>query len=95
MTYQIPQDKKEEIQEKLLQIGLEIEGAAKRKCPVDTGRLRASINTKQQKGNTIQVGTNVEYAPYVEYGTEDMKAQPFLRPAFDEILNKYKGGVKI
>ncbi len=29
------------------------------------------------------VGTNVEYAPYVEYGTVKMKRQPYLRPAMD------------
>ena len=30
------------------------------------------------------VGTNVEYAPYLEYGTKRSKARPFLRPAYDE-----------
>ena len=29
------------------------------------------------------VGTNVEYAPYVEYGTYKMDAQPYLQPAMD------------
>lgn len=29
------------------------------------------------------VGTNVEYAPYVEFGTSRMGAQPYLRPAVD------------
>lgn len=32
----------------------------------------------------VWVGTNVEYAPYVEYGTKRMKAQPYLRPALDD-----------
>ncbi len=32
---------------------------------------------------TVHVGTNVEYAPYVEYGTRRMRAQPYLRPALD------------
>jgi len=32
----------------------------------------------------VWVGTNVEYAPYVEYGTKRMKKQPYLRPAMDE-----------
>lgn len=26
------------------------------------------------------IGTNVEYAPYVEYGTKYQKAQPYMRP---------------
>lgn len=39
---------------------------------------------------TVHIGTNVEYAPYVEYGTRYMRARPtargYLRRAFD--LNK-------
>lgn len=37
-------------------------------CPVQTGRLRGSI-TVNVEGNTAEIGTNVEYAPFVEYGT--------------------------
>ena len=33
--------------------------------------------------DTVHIGSNVEYASYVEYGTKNMGAQPFLRPAFD------------
>jgi HK97 gp10 family phage protein len=32
---------------------------------------------------TLHVGTNVEYAPYVEYGTRRMAAQSYLRAALD------------
>lgn len=49
-----------------------IQAGAKAKCAVDTGRLRASIVTDlQTDGTTVTgtVGTNVEYAPYVEFGT--------------------------
>lgn len=53
---------------------------AKANCPVDTGNLRASIN-KQVSGNTCTVGTNCEYAGYVEFGTYKMAAQPYLVPA--------------
>ena len=45
-----------------------VENDAKLKCPVDTGQLRQSI-THRIEGTTGIVGTNVEYAPYVEYGT--------------------------
>lgn len=31
------------------------------------------------------VGTNVEYAPYVEFGTYKMAAQPYMRPAAREV----------
>lgn len=53
-------------------IGLKIESEAKRRCPVDTGRLRNSIrNVVEWEGNTctLKVGSNVKYARYVEEGT--------------------------
>lgn len=45
-----------------------VENEAKKLCPVDTGQLRSSI-THEVVENEGRVGTNVEYAPYVEYGT--------------------------
>ena len=45
-----------------------VENDAKLKCPVDTGALRSSI-TSEVEGDVGMVGTNVEYAPYVEFGT--------------------------
>lgn len=59
---------------------------AKRRCPVDTGRLRSSINQQvgsDSKGLVAVIGTNVVYAPFVELGTRWMRAQPFLRPALE------------
>lgn len=50
-------------------IGQEAEGYAKDECPVDTGRLRNSISNKVIDSEVaMYVGTNVEYAPYVELG---------------------------
>jgi HK97 gp10 family phage protein len=50
-----------------------VEAPAKERCPVDTGLLRTSIHTMVTRvtGNhvTVQTGTNVVYAPYVEFGT--------------------------
>ena len=45
-----------------------VETAAKEKCPVDDGTLRASITHSVEHDKGI-VGTNVEYGPYVEFGT--------------------------
>jgi HK97 gp10 family phage protein len=39
--------------------------------------------SKPTKENVARVGTNVEYAEYIEYGTRYQTAQPYLRPAFD------------
>ena len=68
----------------LLTLGIYIEGRAKSLCPVDTGRLRSSIGHEMgQEGSSlfVRVGSNVNYAPYVELGTRRMSAQPFLVPA--------------
>nr|DAT75803.1 MAG TPA: putative tail component [Caudoviricetes sp.] len=66
----------------LEEVGLAAEGFAKRLCPVDTGRLRNSITHVTRPGEkAVYIGTNVEYGPYVEYGTSRQEAQPFLRPA--------------
>lgn len=49
---------------------IKVQRGAKQRCPVDTGRLRASIAMEPFKGGlTIDVGTKVKYAPYVEFGT--------------------------
>lgn len=46
--------------------------SAKRKCPVDRGKLRASITWEMRRENdqpVFVVGTNLEYAVYVHEGT--------------------------
>jgi len=68
----------------LLRRTIQVEGAAKRLCPVDTGRLRASIThsiERDGRGLVGFVGSNVDYAIYQELGTRFQRAQPFLRPA--------------
>lgn len=68
---------------------------------VDTGRLRASITHRVEKesGEVVgYVGTNVEYAPWLEFGTTRMKARPFMMPAIERnrewIRNKLTAVVK-
>lgn len=70
-------------------IGLQAEGYAKLLAPVDTGRLRNSI-AHAVEGDAAYIGTNVEYAAYVEMGTSRAKAQPYLKPAATEHSDEYK-----
>ena len=65
---------------------IKVRNHAVRACPVDTGRLRSSITEemgRDSRGLVARIGTNVEYAAYVELGTRRMRAQPYLRPALD------------
>lgn len=38
---------------------------------------------------TAVIGTNVEYAPFQEFGTSRMPAQPYLFPAYEEERPKF------
>ena len=71
-------------------IGGRAESYAKQLCPVDTGRLRNSITHAQLTEDTEVIGTNVEYAPYVELGTSRQRAQPYLRPAAENHVSEYR-----
>ena len=70
-------------------VGLQAEGYAKMLCPVDTGRLRNSIS-HAVSGNEVYIGTNVEYGPYVEFGTRRQRPQPYLTPAATQHSADYK-----
>lgn len=58
--------------EGIKKVTLWVEKTVKQSTPVDTGRLRAS-GTSQVLGSTGKVGTNVQYARFVEYGTKFMQ----------------------
>lgn len=79
--------------EKALMPKLELAGAyvvteTAYRCPVLTGNLRDSYFYKiLEDGLTVRVGTTVDYAPHVEFGTEKQMKQPHLRPAVFENEN--------
>lgn len=65
-------EKLDDVNQAMEQACILVENEAKIKCPVDTGFLRNSI-THYIEDNPNElvgvVGTNIEYAPYVEFGT--------------------------
>ena len=84
---------------KLLEaLGIEAEGNAVSEITemeaVDTGRLRASISHAVD-GDDVYIGTNVEYAPYVELGTSKMVPRPFLHDAISKYTDDYKAIIKL
>lgn len=64
-TPKFKEAKDEAVARALEAIGLQAEGYAKAKCPVDTGNLRNSITHQREGEETEVIGTNVEYAAYV------------------------------
>jgi HK97 gp10 family phage protein len=42
---------------------------AKQRAPVDTGRLRSSISSNKVKDYLYELVAQVDYAPYLEFGT--------------------------
>ena len=79
---------------------LNIESDAKRRCVVDTGRLRSSIKTEKFGELGRQVYTNVEYAPYVEFGTKGKVETNILGVDYSDVAIQFKkssstvGGVR-
>ncbi len=97
LTSHVPEIKEElayRIPAILEALGIEAEGNAvdeiTRLEAVDTGRLRGSISHSTDGEEKAYVGTNVEYAPYVEYGTIHMAARPFLRNSIQNYVDDYK-----
>lgn len=71
-------------------IGGKAETNVKAITPVDTGNLRNSITHKREESKAVYIGTNVEYAPFVELGTVKMKAKPYLRPGIENNMSDYE-----
>lgn len=73
----------------LAAIGMTAEGHAKKETPVDTGRLRNSIS-HETDDEAAYIGTNVEYAPYVELGVRGRQGVHMLQRAASEHKDEYK-----
>lgn len=86
---------RQQVEIALKSIGQTAEGHAKDECPVDTGNLRNSI-ANEHDDSTVYVGTNVEYAPYVEYGDYNHTTgkKHFLRDSIANHGDEYKSILK-
>ena len=71
---------------------IDIEAAATRKAPVDTGKLRQGFFIDTSKKLNKSVGNSKEYAPYVEFGTGTLVNVP---KGLEEYAMRFKGkGIK-
>lgn len=59
-----------------------------------TGTTKRSVVLLYKDGGlTAESGPTTEYAPYLEYGTRFMEAQPFVKPALEEQTKKFKSDI--
>ena len=75
----------------LMRCGAIVENYAKQDSPVDTGRLRNSIHHEMENDDTVDIGTDVEYAIYQELGTSrGVTEKRYLTNAVRNHISEYK-----
>ena len=85
----------EQVKEVVKSNTAEMNRAMQRNSPVDTGFLKRSIVLRLANGGLTGIsGATAEYAPYLEYGTRFMSAQPFIKPAFRVQSEKFMQDMK-
>jgi len=74
MSGELTRQGREKIAEELEKKAIKVVREAKNQAPVNTGRLRSSITYEMIDSSTglpkAVIGTNVKYAPFIEFGTE-------------------------
>lgn len=56
----------------------------------DIGDKKGSYSGNAPVGDAVYIGSNVEYAPAIEFGTRKSRAYPYLKPAATEHGEEYK-----
>jgi len=75
----------------LMKCGAIVENYAKQDAPVDTGRLRNSIHHEMENDDTVDIGTDVEYAIFQELGTSrGVKEKRYLTNAVRNHISEYQ-----
>lgn len=77
----------------LLRTGADIVDLVKQITPVDTGALRQSYGVLPETSQKVLIGSDMPYAPHVEYGTVNSAAQPHLTPAFMQSEETFKARI--
>jgi HK97 gp10 family phage protein len=72
-----------------------IQDKADFKMGYQTGETKRSVGLEiKDSGLTAESGAKTEYAPYLEWGTRFMDAQPFVKPAFEEQKKQFEADMK-
>ena len=71
------------------------QSAAAQLAPVDEGDLQNSVGPAPgDVDDSRKVVAGMDYAIHQEYGTMDMPAQPFMRPARNALVDAWKRDLK-
>lgn len=73
-----------------------IRKGAQMRVPVDSGKLKKSIRSSfSSDGFTAEIAPRLRYrAHFVEFGTVDQPAQPYMTPAWEAERQNYINGIK-
>lgn len=93
------QQMKEKREQTIKKIAMFVEAESKLRAPVLTGHLRRSITHETESDEEVSkafIGSNVEYAPVVEFGSiiKNIKAQSYLRPSIEENIGEIQDMIK-
>lgn len=81
----------DKMKERLQLVGELVASSARKNAPVKTGTLKNSIDFEvNEEEKKVIIGTNVEYAPFVELGTKYIQPRFFLTQAYNENIPKIK-----
>jgi len=76
---------------RLVLIGELVKSKARKNAPFKTGTLRNSIDYEVEEENKlVRIGTNVEYAAFLEFGTKFITPRFFLTHAYNESIPKIR-----
>ena len=78
----------------LRQAGVLVADEAKRRAPKKTGALTNSIRYELEGNDSVVIGTNLMYAPYVEYGTGKFARNGNGRPGYWVFVKGSDGNIR-
>jgi HK97 gp10 family phage protein len=86
------------VEEQVTKSGGKIRKSGKARVAVDSGELKKAIRMKRSKDRLSATigpqGKGAWKAHFIEFGTVESSAQPFMTPAYEENKNDYIDGMK-
>lgn len=74
--------------------GKDCERLAKNLSPVDTGRLKSSIESHSTGPYSVSVQGHTEYQVFLEFGTRHMAPRAHMYPALDIVASSYQAALR-